>query len=242
MPRVSTRGRYDLSTGRPTGRRGYFLRPARAFEAMRGAREVAVMVHGLRNDPRAAAEKFEIARRRLRRLGYRHPVVGFSYDSNARGAHTAAGAARALRVGRAIARANGAHLARFVADFGASSPGTRVRLLGHSLGSEVILAAAAALARSRAGAGAVESVHLFGASAPAGALRPGACGRALARAVRGRVVNYYAPSDGVLAAAGGAPLGLLGAAGAAHPRYAQRRVRPASHRFRSYAAALRSFP
>ena len=75
--------------------------------------------------------------RRNRQLPH---VVGFSYDSNTLGAHVRRHQRRALEAGRRIARANGRHLARFVTDFkrDRANLGTRVRLLGHSLGSEVI--------------------------------------------------------------------------------------------------------
>ena len=270
FPRVTTRGAYDLATGRMLapaagGRRAaaYRVYPRSYFDGLAGEPEIAVMVHGLRNGPRDALRKFEIARGRLRELGYAHPVVGYSYDSNTRGAGAAATRGRALAAGVRIARGNGRALAAFVRRMRppAASGGTRVRLLGHSLGAQVILSAALELAR---GGGQAESVHLFGASVPASSpARSSEYGAALRAAVRSSIVNHYAPTDevlleagGVSAAAGGArrggrrrrprpdgPLGLDGASSAATVRgYRQVRVRPESHRFASYAAVLERFP
>ncbi len=247
VPRVSTRGYYDLTTGRTLKRNRYYLYPRRAFAGLVGSGELAIMIHGLRNDSRGAADKVEIARGRLAELGYRHPVVGLSYDSNTRGAHLARHARRALAAGQRIAAKNGRNLSLFVEDFRAASPGTRIRLLGHSLGSQVILSTVERLARRPGNRGAIESVHLFGASIPSGVpSSPGHSGN-LGLVVAGEVVNYYSPADEVLSAAGGAglawpPLGLRGASGRAMPRYRDVRVVPENHRFASYAAVLESFP
>ncbi|MDA7952324.1 MAG: TMCO4 family protein [Nitrosopumilus sp.] len=243
IPRISTRGYYDLRTGRALKRRRYYLYPARWFAGLAGSPEITIMVHGLRNDGRAAAQKALIARRRLRQLGYAHPVAGFSYDSNTTGAHLARSEARAVSAGNRIAAANGRHLGMFVQDMAASSPRTRIRLLGHSLGSQVIYSCLSYLA----GRGlCVHSVHLFGASIPSDSMSPSG-GAAAQRAVATRITNYYAPSDPVLADAeerglADSPLGLRGAPGRTIPAYRQRRVVPAGHRFAEYAAVLRSFP
>ena len=241
-PRVSTRGYYDLGTGRTLKSNRYYLYPKRAFARLAGSRELVIMVHGLRNDSAGAAAKAVIARRRLRKLGYGHPVVGFSYDSNTTGAHLIRHARRALRVGEAIARKNGKHLGGFVEDFKRDSPDARIRLMGHSLGSQVILSALEYLARRGQS---VEAVYLFGASIPSDA--PSRYGRVMQQAVRKKILNYYAPTDEVLGWADrnghvDGPLGLGGARGRTPKKYSQRMVRPRNHRFASYAATLGSFP
>ena len=295
IPRITTRGSYNLVDGRAL-RPGvtYRLYPRRYFEHVaRGSPELAIMVHGLRNDDRGALEKAVIARDMLARLrrggggdggtrrGQQLPhVVGFSYDSNTLGAHVRRHQRRALEAGRRIARANGRHLARFVTDFkrDRANLGTRVRLLGHSLGSEVIfhtmmylaygsLGGPSAAPASAAGLrpfsrGIIEGVHLFGSSLPADVQDDAAARRAIDHTVRGRLVNCYAPSDDVLLEAeseeffpgGVGPLGLRGAVsrGSARGRkkgtpvtaskYRQKLLRPANHRFASYAGALQSFP
>ena len=97
------------------------------------------MIHGLRNNKSAALKKFLIAKRRLKKLGYVHPVIGFSYDSNTKGAHINKTALKALRVGQRIAKQNGNNLAKFIIDFKKQSPMTKIRLIGHSLGKEIIV-------------------------------------------------------------------------------------------------------
>ena len=83
IPRISTRGRFDLLNGKPiAGRSPYTLYPARSFDTIYGSTEVTIMIHGLRNNPASAVEKFNIAKRRLVKLGYKHPLVGFTYDSH----------------------------------------------------------------------------------------------------------------------------------------------------------------
>ena len=94
------------------------------------------MIHGLRNNPASAVEKFNIAKRRLVKLGYKHPLVGFSYDSNTRGAHIKKTQSRALRAGQRVARLMVKILHDSIIDFHLKSPKTKFRLLGHSLGSE----------------------------------------------------------------------------------------------------------
>lgn len=244
----------------------YRLYPKSYFDGLEGSPELAVMVHGLRNTTSDAARKFVIAKDRLRELGYGHPVVGYSYDSNTAGASSASPEkrARAAAVGVRIAEQNGPRLAAFVRSFKASSPATRVRLLGHSLGSQVIFSALTDLAGRGSGRHPVESVHLFGASVPASAPSAGsAYAAALAAAVRSSVTSYYAPTDEVLLEAAGwqggeegkeeggkggpgprpgDPLGLRGAHGRAVAKYRQVEARPENHRFASYAAVLEEFP
>jgi len=57
------------------------------------------MIHGLQNNKAGAVAKFKIAQRRLRSLGYRHPVIGYSYDANTKGAHLKKSELHAIRVG-----------------------------------------------------------------------------------------------------------------------------------------------
>jgi len=57
------------------------------------------MIHGLRNDNAGAVAKAVMAKNKLQKLGYRYPVIGFSYDSNTTGAHRIAFAKQALGIG-----------------------------------------------------------------------------------------------------------------------------------------------
>ena len=247
FPRVSTRGYYDLDTGKTLKTSPYHLYPRSFFDSLVGAGELALMMHGLRNDRAGALEKFVTAQRRLRQVGYRHPVVGYSYDSNTRGAHLARSALKALHVGQKIARKNGRNLSRFILDFKRQSPETKIRLMGHSLGSQVILHAVERLAHSPKNDSVVESVHFFGGSVGVGELSSARYSAMLQRVVNGRVVNYFSPQDEGLMHAhdSGAvlsPIGYLGCRPRPFPKYTQKRVRPKNHRFASYAATIRSFP
>ncbi len=235
FPRISTRGGYDLETAK-TLQSSYRIYPRRSLD---GASEIAVMIHGLRNSPRDALEKFRLAESRLRMLGYSHPVIGFSYDSNARGAHTKSGEKAALKVGQKIAKKNGRLLAEFVLDM----KGTGVRLIGHSLGSEVIESALECLA----GRGTVKSAHMLGASLSADALELDAAGGIIDGAIEESLTIYRSTGDEVLRHAEEQgylvrPLGLHGCGGAASPKIRQISVRPENHRFASYAKTIEAFP
>lgn len=261
IPRITTRGCYSLDDGRamrpnPT----YRLYPRYYFEKITGTPELVIMVHGLRNDDRGASAKTVIAREMLQRLGHDEcQVAGFSYDANVRNAHRIQHMQQSFAVGRRIAEANGRHLARFITEFRLETNGkTRIRLLGHSLGSIVIHNAVMHLAGDAAPAGdagagkdMIESIHLFGASLPADIQNDAGVRRAIDHIVRDRFVNCYAPTDEVLAWAdshetvsGAGSLGLNGAVPGMETaaKYRQKRTKPENHRFASYADALRSFP
>jgi len=242
IPRVSTRGYYDLNDGRTLKKKPYDLYPKKFFEEFDDS-EMTMMIHGLRNNRSGALAKFAIAQKRLGQLGYRHAVVGFTYDSNVRGAHLKSCEENAIRVGKMIAKRNGSNLAKFIVDFKRQHPSVKIRLMGHSLGSEVILHALANLAGRR---GIVEGAYFFGGSAPAN-LFGVRHGRAIQTTLRQRLLNYYSPQDDVLRYAyennlAAKPVGYEGAEGKTVPKYAQRKVRPKNHRFASYAAVLTSYP
>ena len=254
MPRVTTRGCYNLDTGKPLGRHvTYRLYPKKFFETLKEAPDITIIVHGFRNNDRGAVAKIVIAQDALRRLRYEHPVVGFSYDSNVRGAHIKRLERRTLKVGQQIAKANGRHLAEFVVWLKTEANcRTKIRLLGHSLGSEVIYSAImhlTSLVPKEETKGIIEGIHLFGASLSAGIQSDQRVRDAIDHTVRHKMVNHYAPTDEVLAEADangyveGGPLGLYGAApGETSSRYKQKKIAPENHRFASYAAALHSFP
>ena len=222
IPRISTRGRFDLLNGKPiAGRSPYTLYPARTFDAVYGSAEVTIMIHGLRNNPASAVEKFNIAKRRLVKLGYKHPLVGFSYDSNTRGAHIKKTQLRALRAGQRVAKYNGKNLARFMIDFHLKSPKTKFRLLGHSLGSEVIYSTLVHLGKLGK-YDLVSAVYLFGASVPSDMVQ---ANTAIRKTIC-KIVNYYNPNDEVLCEAVDNaevrdPLGL-GTFGKTIPKYVQK--------------------
>ena len=204
------------------------------------------MIHGLRNNTNGALTKFIIAKRKLAYLGYKNPVIGYSYDSNTTGAQYILHALHALHIGVIIANKNGRNLAKFIIDFKQKSPETKIRLMGHSLGAHVILSTIKNLAKNTKNRGIIEAVYLFGGSIPSDAL---SAKNALyvQKIVSKKIRNYYSPHDEVLRVVDdwnwvNTPIGYKGAHGKTIPKYSQTMVKPKNHRFASYAAVLRSFP
>ena len=246
FPRISTRGFYNLDSGITIKNQSYHLYPKRSFDALVGTKEITIMIHGLRNNAPGALTKFVTAKKRLAYLGYKNPVVGYSYDSNTTGAQYISYALHALHTGLIIAGKNGRNLAKFVTDFKQKSPETKIRLMGHSLGAHVILSMIKYLARNAKNKGIIEAVYFFGGSIPNDALNP-KNGFHAQRIVATKIKNYYSPEDEVLRLADNwnwvnTPIGYKGAWGKTISKYSQTMVKPKNHRFASYAAVLRSFP
>ena len=246
FPRISTRGFYNLDSGITIKNQPYHLYPKRSFDALVGTKEITIMIHGLRNNAPGALTKFVTAKKRLAYLGYKNPVVGYSYDSNTTGAQYISYALHALHTGLIIAGKNGRNLAKFVTDFKQKSPETKIRLMGHSLGAHVILSMIDNLARNAKNKGIIEAVYFFGGSIPSDALNP-KNGSHAQRIVATKIKNYYSPDDEVLRLADNwnwvnTPIGYRGARGKTISKYSQIMVKPKNHRFASYAAVLRSFP
>lgn len=246
FPRISTRGFYNLDSGITIKNQPYHLYPKRSFDALVGTKEITIMIHGLRNNAPGALTKFVTAKKRLAYLGYKNPVVGYSYDSNTTGAQYISYALHALHTGLIIAGKNGRNLAKFVTDFKQKSPETKIRLMGHSLGAHVILSMIDNLARNAKNKGIIEAVYFFGGSIPSDALNS-KNGSHAQRIVATKIKNYYSPDDEVLRLADNwnwvnTPIGYRGARGKTISKYSQIMVKPKNHRFASYAAVLRSFP
>ena len=246
IPRISTRGYYDLTTGKTLKSNSYYLYPKKDFKNLFGTKELTIMIHGLRNDNAGAIAKVLLAKNRLRKLGYLYPVIGFSYDSNTTGAHLIKHAKRSLAAGQIIAKKNGRHLGKFIEDFKLVSPKTKIRLMGHSLGSQVILSTLEYLAKKKKNCGIIDSAYLFGASITQDIPSSKKYGKIIQNVLDKKIVNYYAPTDEVLSWANNekyvkGPLGLNGAIGKPVSKYRQKLVKPKNHRFASYAAVLNSF-
>ena len=246
FPRISTREFYDRLTGKKLQNISYLLFPTRYFTKLDQTSEIVIMIHGLRNDKRGALAKFLIAQRRLHHLKYHWPVIGYSYDSNTIGAHIQKQAVHALRIGEKIAKKNGYNLAKFILDLKKRNPSIKIRLLGHSLGSLVILSTIIKL-NSKNTRSIIESVHFFGASIPSDSFCYNKFGKIAQKIVHTKIVNYYAPTDEVLKIADEwnvvkQPLGLNGAYGKTIKKFVQKKVKPKNHRFVSYAKTLCSYP
>ena len=247
IPRISTRGYYDLSTGATLKNNSYFTYPKNEFKKLIDSKEITIMIHGLRNDNAGAIAKVVLAKKQLRKLGYIHPVIGYSYDSNTTGAHLIKHAKHALAVGQKIAKKNGKNLGKFIEDFKTASPKTKIRLMGHSLGSQVILSTVEYLAKKKQNVGIVEAAYIFGASITEDVPSSKKYGKLLQSVINSKIVNHYAPKDEVLNWANNekyvkGPLGLNGASGKPVKKYRQKLVKPKNHRFASYAQVLNSYP
>ena len=247
ISRISTRGYYDLLTGKTLKNNSYYLYPKKDFKKLIDSKELTIMIHGLRNDNAGAIAKVVLAKNRLRKLGYSYPVIGYSYDSNTTGAHLIKYAKRSLSVGQKIAKKNGKNLGKFIEDFKSENPNIKIRLMGHSLGTQVILSTLEYLAKKKKNFGIVEGVYFFGASITEEIPSSKKYGKILQNIVTKKIVNHYAPTDEVLKWADSekhvkGPLGLNGSIGKPVAKYSQKLVRPKNHRFASYAQVLNNFP
>lgn len=247
ISRISTRGYYDLLTGKTLKNNSYYLYPKKDFKKLIDSKELTIMIHGLRNDNAGAIAKVVLAKNRLRKLGYSYPVIGYSYDSNTTGAHLIKYAKRSLSVGQKIAKKNGKNLGKFIEDFKSENPNIKIRLMGHSLGTQVILSTLEYLAKKKKNFGIVEGAYFFGASITEEIPSSKKYGKILQNIVNKKIVNHYAPTDEVLKWADSekhvkGPLGLNGSIGKPVAKYSQKLVRPKNHRFASYAQVLNNFP
>jgi hypothetical protein len=247
VARISTRGYYNLLDGKTIKNNSYYLYPKKDFNKLTNSKELTIMIHGLRNDNAGAIAKAVLAKNKLKKLRYSYPVIGYSYDSNTTGAHLMKYAKRSLMAGQIIAKKNGRNLGKFIEDFKVNSPDTKIRLIGHSLGSQVILSTLEYLSKKKNNFGIVEGVYFFGASITDDIPSSKKYGKILQNIVNKKIVNHYAPSDEVLGWADkekfvSGPLGLNGATGKTVSKYRQKLVKPKNHRFASYVAVLNSFP
>ena len=247
FPKISTRGFYDLKNGKRLKNTPYEIYPSKKIEELQKKIEITIMIHGLRNNKSGALAKYVIAQKRLKKLNYRHPVIGYSYDSNTAGVQYKSTAIVALKIGINIAKKNGYNLSRFILDSKRINPTLKIRLMGHSLGAQVILSTIKILAKNPKNKSIIESVHLFGASIPANSFDPQRTGSLFQKVVHKKITNYYSPYDDVLKAADNehwveSPLGYNGSVGRHIMKYKQKMVKPKNHRFASYAQTIKSFP
>jgi len=247
VARISTRGYYNLLDGKTLKNNSYYLYPKKDFKKLIDSKELTIMIHGLRNDNAGAIAKVILAKNKLKKLGYSYPVIGYSYDSNTTGAHLMKYAKRSLMAGQIIAQKNGRNLGKFIEDFKVNSPNTKIRLIGHSLGSQVILSTLEYLSKKKNNFGIVEAVYFFGASITNDVPSSKKYGKILQNIVNKKIVNHYAPSDEVLGWADkekfvNGPLGLNGSTEKPVSKYRQKLLKPKNHRFASYIAVLNSFP
>lgn len=243
IPKISTRGFYDLSNGKTKKNQGYILQPKNLLDVLKHTNEITIMIHGLRNNESGASAKFQIAQKRLKDLDYHFPIIGFSYDSNTKGVQYRSCEKHATKVGIKIAKKNGKNLARFVTDMKRNSPSIKIRLMGHSLGSQVILSTLEELKNRQF----IQAAYVFGASIPSDSLVQKKYRNIINNTIKEKFVNYYSKFDDVLKYAFEQelipkPLGYSGINTKTVAKYSQKHVHPKNHRFISYAKTIKSYP
>ena len=246
FPRISTRGFYSLRNGSTIIRRKYDFYPPEKLEDLSNSHEIVIAVHGFQNNKSDALKKFRMVKKRLVYLGYKNPVIGYSYDANVVGAGSKSGGKRAYHVGKKIAKKNGKNLAHFIKYLKTHNPEMKIRLVGHSLGTEVMLHAVDNLSKINENKNMIESLHFFGSSADSNISRTSS--KTILITIRSKIKNFYNPNDEVLKTSfqnnpGYKPLGLLGYASKKRSKkFYQLSVKSKNHRFVNYLKTLRTFP
>jgi hypothetical protein len=118
--------------------------------------EVSVYVHGWSESRESAIDKFNIVKVALGDNNYREPVVGFHWTSNVNWYYA-----------KVYADLSGERLAEFIRDLKIACEDIQLRLIGHSLGAQVILNALDHLRNDSLWNNrgyTISSVHLLGAA------------------------------------------------------------------------------
>ena len=169
---ISTRNHFDQFGNPIPGRPSYEPFPF-DFQSLGCPQEAVIYIHGVwtakdKVDEDAkdmfenAPEIFGRARLSLESMGYRFPVIGFSWDSDTE--ISSYGWDYAKR----IAKENGPKLAQFIIDLKDNCPQTEIRLIAHSLGARVVLSSLDSLNNNQIWNSnnnfKIASVHLMGAA------------------------------------------------------------------------------
>jgi pimeloyl-ACP methyl ester carboxylesterase len=118
--------------------------------------EVSIYIHGWLESRESAIDKFNIVKDALGDNGYGEPVVGFHWTSNVYWYYA-----------KVYADLSGERLSEFIRDLKIACEDTQLRLIGHSLGAQVILNALDHLRNDSLWNNrgyAISSVHLLGAA------------------------------------------------------------------------------
>lgn len=236
---ISTRGSFDLYNGKRLRVKKPHITPMKKYNNLSKSKEVVIFVHGMRNSTIGAKMGTNALRLKLRKLGYKGDIIGFSYDSNVRGAHLDKNYHKVLKTAKKIAERSGEDLAKIINDIHQKDYRIKVRLVGHSLGCDVVKSVFDYL-----GFGVVVSVHLFGSPVEVDTLESwtsfvGAF----------NIVNYYNPNDDVIKE--GVEKGDLERPSCLHkvlvrsertPKITSKRLYAKNHGFKAHMNALRSFP
>jgi pimeloyl-ACP methyl ester carboxylesterase len=121
--------------------------------------EIVVYIHGYWESRESAIDKFNLVKKSLQSNGYTGDIIGFSWPSMTLSWFTVESWNRA----KIYAELSGDRLAQFIHDFNASCENTEVRLIGHSLGTRLILSSLEYLNNDHP-ALRLTSVHVLGAA------------------------------------------------------------------------------
>jgi hypothetical protein len=227
---VSTRGHFWVGSGNDflaDGRdeTGYEIEGTIPGYSGVSPDELVVVVHGFTHTETTANTVFGRAAAGLDAAGYDGQVVGFSWDAD--------GPSYQWWPIDDVATRNGPKLGLFLLDYANMAPDTTVRVVGHSLGTRVVLEAMQAL-HDWGFEGTIDSVTLLGAAVSDRSIAIGESwldvpyGPALDAQVD-RVDNFWKSTDEVLNsyfewAEWDAALGSHGTAGSPPGDYADQRV------------------
>jgi pimeloyl-ACP methyl ester carboxylesterase len=160
--------------------------------------DLVIVIHGFNNSPKVAAGQFDLARMSLLSDNYSGAIVGFSWDADT---ELEPWSASGFHECRRNACGNGPKLARFVMEYKARCPNTRVHIIGYSIGSRLALETALALYSDRAFAATdtkIDSIFLVGAAVGNEEVRiDEKYGPAIESRV-GILYNFYSTKDRVL--------------------------------------------
>lgn len=146
---------------------------------------IVVYVHGLNAAPEAALNQAYTTRTALRNAGVRHPVVGYSWDSD-----------REWAPAKRTAAANGPAFADWLAQW-ATEDGRPVHVVAHSLGARVTCECLQSLADADR-TDAVASVSLLGGAIPRSSVETGAAYGDAIETATPQFANFYSGEDNVL--------------------------------------------
>jgi len=244
IPRVSTRGYFDLRTGKIKKYEkmfSYYLYPKYKFENIYKAPEIVIFVHGMRNSRKGSVMGTNALRRKLRKLGYKYPVIGFTYDADVRGAHLEKNYHKVLDTASDIALKNTRNLFAFIRDLQYRNRYQgKIRLVGHSLGCSVVAGVLTQFDHREIGF--VESIHMFGSPLESKFIKTNY--HMIEDGVKGKFVNYYNAKDDVIRE--GVDKGDLkdpiGLRKITRGKVISKRIRAEHHGFKAYMEGLRSFP
>jgi pimeloyl-ACP methyl ester carboxylesterase len=162
------------------------------------ADDLLIIIHGFNNEPEKAAYMVALARRSMVENGYEGAVAGLSWDADTQ--HDP-WSTTGYYTGRRHAVGNGPKLAKFIADYKTACPGSRVHIMGYSMGARLALEVLWAFEKDpdlAATLWKVDSVHLAGAAVDNEEVELGMrYGSAIENRV-GKFYNYYSFEDNIL--------------------------------------------